>query len=977
MVGQSYSYTFDFRLGGLGFSVQPFPSGSIIAGSLPPGLSFGSLFGFGGWPHIQGTPTTAGTYTFRIRFQGNCESPGILGDSVSEAGEGDVTIVVLGSGQPSIVTASPLPDGTVGAAYSQTLQATGGTTPYSWSEIIPTGGASGLPPGLALTQAAGSNDAVISGMPTSAGTFGAINIQLAEAATPPAITSRIFSIQVNNPVPAIVQISRDTATAGAQGFDLTIDGSGFLPVSEVLWNGAPRVATFVSPTRLSAAILASDLATQGNAQIQVRNPAPGGGTSNTLGFTITPAPGQLTITTAALPNGIRGFAYASGVQATGGVAPLTFSVSAGTLPPGLNLDASTGALAGNPSAGGQYDFTVQVQDSGNPQQLASQAYTVLVIQITNVALPDGIIGQPYSHTLSVIGQVSPSTWSVFGGSVLPTGFTLSTAGTLSGTPSATGTFLFSIQVTDSDTPPRTAAEAFTLTINNPAPVMITLTPSSATAGGAAFTLTVDGTDFVSGAEVHWNGVNRPTTFVNSTQLTAQITAADITTAGNAQVTVVNPAPGGGPSNALAFTILAPPVPGGNAGVTDLVSQSTAGVPANSFNATAGGQRKMGISRDGNRVVFQSEATNLDFPHAGVFVRDIGLGITRRVSSTILDATPDGNVGESVSISADGFLVAFQSRASNHVAGDSGQSSDVFVVHTCIQQLPVICPSPERISVLSDGSAPLTGESLDPSLSADGRFVAFSSNSALTGFSNGQSQIFVRDRQSNVTILISADAMGNLGAGSSLLPAISGDGRYVAFVSEAANLVSNDTNGEMDVFVADTCFNAPSPCTPGAITRVSVAGGGAEANGTSGFMPAISEDGRFVVFASLADNLDPGDTNGAVDVFLHDRLTASTTRIMSGPTAGGINATISQDGRYVAFETSTNPQIYVQDTCFNTAPCTPSVFLVSRVLGGAGGDPGSDQPFISGNGQFVVFHTMATNLWPVNAGVTPIFRARTN
>src|SRR5437762_758323 len=213
----------------------------------------------------------------------------------------------------------------------------------------------------------------------------------------------------------------------------------------------------------------------------------------------------------------------------------------------------------------------------------------------------------------------------------------------------------------------------------------------------------------------------------------------------------------------------------------------------------------------------------------------------------------------------------------------------------------------RVSVASDGTEG-NDVSLGSALSADGRFVAFDSAATdlVAGDTNGVSDVFVHDRQTGTTERVSVASGGAQGNGSSGLigfafpPALSADGRFVAFVSAATDLVAGDTNGVSDVFVHDR--------QTGTTERVSVASGGAQGNGNSGgffAVPALSAAGRFVAFQSAATNLVAGDTNGTTDVFVHDRQTCTTERmsVASGGAQGnGVSAgpALSADGRVVAF-----------------------------------------------------------------------------
>jgi hypothetical protein len=168
----------------------------------------------------------------------------------------------------------------------------------------------------------------------------------------------------------------------------------------------------------------------------------------------------------------------------------------------------------------------------------------------------------------------------------------------------------------------------------------------------------------------------------------------------------------------------------------------------------------------------------------------------------------------------------------------------------------------RVSVASDGTEG-NGGSISAAISADGRFVAFHSfaDNLVAGDTNGFTDVFVHDRLTDITERVSVASDGTEGNHQSLVPAISADGRFVAFESFADDLVAGDTNGFTDVFVHDRLT--------GITERVSVASDGTEGNGAS-ISAAISADGRFVAFQSHADNLVAGDTNGTVDVFVHDR-----------------------------------------------------------------------------------------------------------
>ena len=222
-----------------------------------------------------------------------------------------------------------------------------------------------------------------------------------------------------------------------------------------------------------------------------------------------------------------------------------------------------------------------------------------------------------------------------------------------------------------------------------------------------------------------------------------------------------------------------------------------------------------------------------------------------------------------SISADGRYVAFMSDATNLVAGDGNARADVLV---CDRQTHTI----QRVSVDSSGAEADNG-SFYPAISADGdhvAFVSFASN-LVVGDTNGDADVFVHDRETNVTERVDL-AIGHSqaqGIGMPSRPSISTDGRYIAFCSSAADLVPNDHNGSPDVFVRDVLADTTE--------RMSTDSGGMEAD--SDFINSmnacsITADGGLVTFTSHATNLVGGDANGQADVFLHVRQTGATQRV---------------------------------------------------------------------------------------------------
>ncbi len=400
------------------------------------------------------------------------------------------------------------------------------------------------------------------------------------------------------------------------------------------------------------------------------------------------------------------------------------------------------------------------------------------------------------------------------------------------------------------------------------------------------------------------------------------------------------------------------------GTTTRVSVSTSGTQGNGDSLNAA------ISVEGRYVAFHSAATNLVLGDTNgwvdAFVRDRQTGTTERVS--LSSSEVEGNdTSWYPAINADGRFVVFQSFASNLVSGDTNNVEDVFVRDRQ-------AGTTTRVSLSSGGSQGNAG-SWDAAISDDGRYVAFYSEATnlVAGDSNGADDVFVRDRDTDAdgifdeagavsTTRVSVDNGGSQGNGASSDAAISGDGRYVSFYSEAADLVSGDTNGYGDIFVRDR--------QAGTTARVSVDSAGTQANGGS-YVPAISADGRYVAFHSAATNLVGGDTNSSLDVFVRDRLASSTERasVDSAGNEGNADSSrpaVSADGRYVAFQSeatnlSPGDTNGVEDTFIHDRQAGTTARVSVASGGGQAGDGSSSAAGVSPDGLYVVFHSGASNL----------------
>ena len=365
--------------------------------------------------------------------------------------------------------------------------------------------------------------------------------------------------------------------------------------------------------------------------------------------------------------------------------------------------------------------------------------------------------------------------------------------------------------------------------------------------------------------------------------------------------------------------------------------------------------------DGRYIVFQSWASNLVKGDTNntwdIFVQDRLTGETRR-ASVASNGTQANGKNESPSISGDGRFVAFSSIASNLTPDITNYKADIFVHDMKTGETT-------RASVSSDGKQG-NGPSTNPSISADGRYVAFVSlaYNLVPNDTNNKADIFVFDRFNKKTIRVSVASDGTQSNDNSTDASMRTNGRFIAFTSAASNLAPKDTNGKADVFIHDLETKETK--------RVSVASNGTEGNGNSA-RPRISLDGEYVVFTSEASNLVPGDTNNYWDVFFHNVKTGETAResVSSDNRQGNGNSTRPRlsrgDGRFIVFaseaenlipnDNNTNNvwNIFVHDRT------TKQTLRVSKTFDGKEANNASDFPAVSSDGKYIVFDSWASNL----------------
>ncbi|HVL32231.1 MAG TPA: hypothetical protein VM600_01460 [Actinomycetota bacterium] len=403
--------------------------------------------------------------------------------------------------------------------------------------------------------------------------------------------------------------------------------------------------------------------------------------------------------------------------------------------------------------------------------------------------------------------------------------------------------------------------------------------------------------------------------------------------------------------AVASLLVTAAAPARASGSTSPASVSSGGAASNGYSAYPS------TSGDGLLVAFTSAASNLSardqHDNFDVFVRDRRAGRTIFASPSRLGGTSNGHSIES-SLADDGSAVAFSSDASDLVSGDFNGVSDVFV-------RDLVAVRTERVP---DASSEPNGPSGWPSVSGDGRYVAYESaaSNLVPHDGNGATDVFIYDRLTKATERISVTSSGGEADGWSIRPAISPDARYVAFTSIAPDLVEGDTNGEADVFLRDRLHGTTEIISVSSSETPAVGGWSIDAD--------VSDGGRFVAFTSEAANLAPGDSGSRTDVFVRDRVLGTTTlasRTTRGSSGNGYSGhpSISADGSAVAFD-STASDLVVADVngrsdVFVYDAASASIALVSR---GAGDLPGTDHslaPSLSGDGTSVAFASDAATL----------------
>jgi hypothetical protein len=543
--GVSYSQT----LGASG-GTPPY-QWAIVSGSLPGGLSLSSS------GTISGIPGGPGTANFTAQ----------LTDATGVTASQSLTLTIGAS--LTISTTSPLATGEIGVAYSQTLAATGGTSPYTWSV-----GGGALPGGLTL-----ASNGSLTGTPNAAGTFG-FTAQVTDSNH--ATASAALSVTIDG----ALSISTPASLAGGSvnaAYSQTLAASGGAsPYTWTLASGAlpPGLS-------LSAAGKIAGVPTAPGTFAFTVDVTDALGAKASRQFTIAIVNGLTVASPVTLPGATVGVGYSDTLLAAGGTGPYTWAITAGLPPGGLSL-RTNGNLTGTPTIAGTFTFTVQVTDSKGHQASAQLSITVTaVLSIVTSTLPGGTTGAAYSQQLAASGGTPPYSWSIVSGA-LPGGLSLSSSGSISGTISAAGSFLFTVQVTDSAS--ATATRQFSIS----AVVGLSITTAAAlpnaflnsaysetltASGGSSYTWALTGGALPSGLTLSSAGAITGTpTAAGASNFTATVTDSASATASQAFTLVVEG------TLAIATTSL----PGGTVGASYTQAlTATGGKPPYTFAKTAG------------------------------------------------------------------------------------------------------------------------------------------------------------------------------------------------------------------------------------------------------------------------------------------------------------------------------------------------------------------------------------------------------
>ncbi len=847
---------------------------SVTVGTLPAGLSMNSSTGA-----ISGNATgPSGTVSFTVQVK---DSSTVAPQTNTKA----MSIIINQPPAPQITTTT-LPADVEGTAYSQPLALTGGLAPFTYSIS-----AGALPAGLSINAGTGA----ITGTPTGPNGSASFTVKVVDSSNPVQSATQPLSIAVNlPPAPAITTVSLASDVEGTAYNQTVVATGGLAPLTYSVSVGS--LPAGLSLNSSTGAITGTPTGPNGTASFTVKvtdksNPVQSASQALSIAVNLPPAPA---ITTSSLSGGVEFANYNQTVAATG-FGTLTYSVSVGSLPAGLSLNSSTGAISGAPSGpNATTSFTIQVTDSSNPVQSATQPLSIAVSlppapSITSTTLPNGTVGANYNQTIALTGGHGPFTWSISSGA-LPTGYSLNAAtGAITGSSSTANTYSFTVKVVDSSNPAQTASQALSLSIVN-GPLLVTPATLPTGAVNDAYPTTTLGASgglppytwaITVGSLPAGLSLNSSTGAITGTPTGPSATAnftAQVTDSTNAKQTgsfsiIVNPA--------LAITSTS--LPGATAGTNYSTNLSaTGGVTPYNWNISVG-SLPTGMNLSGNTISgIPTTAGTVSF---SIQVNDASGGSQTAAVSIVVAAAPPLTVATTSGSLPQGLVnSSYSSTQLNATGGFQPYTSWIVVA-------PGTGTLPPGLSLSSGGL--ITGT---PTTAGTYPFTVQVTDSATPTANTAQA---------NLSITIAATTSCTTLTGKESL--LQGD--------YAFTLSGFDASGN-PVFLGGV-FVASGAKGPGNITA-----GTLDMNLVSGVQTGLS----ITSASSYNLGLDPNATNGYRGCMSIVTSAGTTNYRFSVDAVGAITANVASDGHIIGFDAG-GPF-----TSGILRQATPSAFSTSAIAG---------------------------------------------